>query len=193
MDITPISAHGALALEAIDEVNPPEDAESLRDLFYSDTWANSSLPILSMQAQSDSVHECGPSREVAQERSTSDSGPASKREEHRPKKVNITSAVAVSSSRSGSPAQHISRTVVNRSKLSARNAIARLFTKDVKKTQTVKNPFHFNGSAPNLSMTKAEEKRGEKAAARAQIDKLAIESLHSPLEVHAQQNDRLCH
>ncbi|KZT12058.1 uncharacterized protein LAESUDRAFT_165003 [Laetiporus sulphureus 93-53] len=193
VDMTPVSAHGHLVLEVIEEVSPPEDAESPRDLFYSDARGNSSLPNLTMQAQPGSVHECGPSQEAAQERSRSDNQPAREHQVHRPKTANVASAVAVSSSRSGSPAQHVSRTVINRSKRSASNAIARFFTKEVKKTQTVEHLFHFNGSALNLSMAKAEEKKRKKAAARAQIDKLAVENVRSPLEVHAQRNDRLCH
>ena len=173
-DLAPLSPQSSQFLDVIEEAQSPEEEPSPNP-FYSDERASASLPVLELPSSfltRDGTHVR--SRVDSKLTITHRDSPSS------PETIIAASPLVESPGRSVQSPKSL--------RIGGRT-LSRLFGKDTKKKQAKDASAegglsHWNGSAINLSLAKAEEKKRKRLAEKERMSEMALEKLRGMLDMH---------
>ena len=173
-DFAPLSPQSSQFLDVIEEAQSPEEEPSPNP-FYSDERASASLPVLDLPSNfltRDGTHVR--SRVDSKLTITHRDSPSS------PETVIAASPLVTSPGHTAKSPKSL--------RIGGRT-LSRLFGKDTKKKQAKDVSMggelsHWNGSAINLSLAKAEEKKRRRLAEKERMSEMGLEKVRGMLDMH---------
>jgi len=181
VDIAPLSPQSSQFLDVIEEAQSPDEGEPSPQPFYADERSAASLPLLDLPASF-------LTRDGTQVRTRVDSKLTIMRRNSPSSPETVTAASPFTDSLVRSP-----QALSPKSHRIGGRTLSRLFGKDAKKKQaqdaSMEGHFsHWNGSAINLNLAKADEKRRRRQAEKERTSEMTLDKLRGMLDVHIQMD-----